>query len=38
MQVTQIEVFKLEDAGVECVSQVSGLFVAFIGLCDVISE
>ena len=38
MQITQIEVFKLENADVECVNQVSGLFVAFIDICDAVSE
>ena len=38
MQVTQIEVFKLGIAGVECLNQVSDLFIAFIDLCDVVSE
>ena len=38
MQITQIEVFKLENADVKCVSQISDLFVVFINLCDAISE
>ena len=38
MQVTQIEAFKFEGTGVECVSQVSGLFITFIDLCDAVSE
>ena len=38
IQVTQIEVFKFEDADIECVGQVSDLFIAFIDLCDAISE
>ena len=38
MQIIQIEVFKFEDADVKCINQVSDLFDAFIGLCDVISE
>ena len=38
MQVTQIEAFKFEDVSVECINQISDLFVAFISFCDVISE
>ena len=38
MQITQIKAFKFEDADVEYVNQVSDLFVAFINLCDVVSE
>ena len=38
MQITQIEVFKLEDANVECINQVSDLFVAFINLCNAVSK
>ena len=38
MQVTQIETFKLKGTDVECVSQVSDLFIAFIDLCNVVSE
>ena len=38
MQITQIEAFKLENINVECINQVSGLFVVFIDLCDVVSE
>ena len=38
MQIIQIEVFKLKNVSVECIGQVSGLFIAFIDLCDAVSE
>ena len=38
MQVIQIEAFKFEDISVECISQVSDLFVAFIDICDAVSD
>ena len=38
MQVTQIKAFKLKDADVECMNQISDLFVVFINFCDVISK
>ena len=38
MQVTQIEVFKFKNTDVKCLNQISDLFIAFIDLCDVISE
>ena len=38
MQITQIEAFKFENIDVKCVSQISGLFVVFIDICDVVSE
>ena len=38
MQVTQIEAFKLKITSVKCPDQVSGLFIAFINLCDAVGE
>ena len=38
MQITQIKMFKLENINVKYMSQVCDLFVAFIDLCDAVSE
>ena len=38
MQITQIEMFKFKNADIECLNQISNLFIAFIDLCNVIGE
>ena len=38
MQVTQIEAFKFEDVNIECMNQISSLFITFINFCDAVSE
>ena len=38
IQITQIKAFKFENVNIEYVNQVFDLFIAFINLCDTVSE
>ena len=38
IQIIQIEMFKFENADIECINQVSDLFIVFINFCNAISE